>query len=167
MIHAEAATKIQIPAGVLPAEFMMDVVPTLRKIIAKNFDQKHKQHEESNMPQDNFKDYYKILQVDPSADIKIIEKTWKTILSELGVHPDKGGDTEKAKDVNEAHDVLTDPDKRSKYDAIYQEAHRPKHENAEGFKKAKLNLAMSPPRRSRTDRNRAISLESSVPNAES
>src|SRR2546428_13781943 len=43
-------------------------------------------------------------------------------MRELQAHPDLGGDEEKAKVVNEAHRVLSDPDLRTEYDAIRRRA---------------------------------------------
>ncbi len=60
--------------------------------------------------------YYKILQVDPNADSLIIRKAYHIIMSDLKAHPDKGGDEEFAKIINEAYQVLSDDKKRNDYD---------------------------------------------------
>ena len=51
--------------------------------------------------------YYKLLQVDPDADKLVIKSTYYTILNKLHTHPDKGGDEEKTKLINEAYQVLS------------------------------------------------------------
>src|SRR5438445_1256515 len=61
-------------------------------------------------------DYYEVLQVHPTADVAVIKSAYRTIMRELQAHPDLGGDEEKAKVLNEAHRVLTDPDLRTEYD---------------------------------------------------
>jgi curved DNA-binding protein len=65
-----------------------------------------------------YKDYYKILGVDRNAEEKAIKKAFRKLAQEY--HPDKNpGDKEaerKFKEINEAYSVLSDPDKRGKYD---------------------------------------------------
>ena len=67
-----------------------------------------------------FKDYYKILGVDKKADNAEIKKAYRKLAQKY--HPDKTkGDPEaekKFKEVNEAYHVLTDPEKRQKYDNL-------------------------------------------------
>jgi HSP20 family protein len=62
--------------------------------------------------------YYKILQVDPEADKLVIKSTYYTILNKLHIHPDKGGDEEKTKLINEAYQVLSSSELRREYDAF-------------------------------------------------
>ncbi|MCE7986370.1 MAG: J domain-containing protein [Caldilinea sp. CFX5] len=66
----------------------------------------------------DYKDYYKVLGVPRNADEKEIKRAFRKLAQQY--HPDKNpGDAEaerKFKEVNEAHAVLSDPDKRSKYD---------------------------------------------------
>jgi curved DNA-binding protein CbpA len=61
-------------------------------------------------------DYYEILQVHPRASEAMIKKAYRTLMGELGGHPDLGGDEERAKLINEAYRVLSDPDLRRAYD---------------------------------------------------
>lgn len=58
--------------------------------------------------------YYNILGVDSSANIEDIKKKYRE-LAKLH-HPDKGGDPEKFKKINEAYETLGDSDKKIKYD---------------------------------------------------
>lgn len=64
------------------------------------------------------RDYYEILGVDKKADEATIKKAYRALAKKY--HPDMNpGDKEaevKFKEVNEAYDVLSDADKRAKYD---------------------------------------------------
>jgi curved DNA-binding protein len=66
----------------------------------------------------DYKDYYSILGVKKGADEKEIKKAFRKLAQQY--HPDKNpGDKQaeaKFKEINEAYTVLSDPDKRSKYD---------------------------------------------------
>ena len=66
------------------------------------------------------KDYYKILGVAENASADEIRKGYRSLAKKH--HPDaNAGDpasTEKFKEVSEAHGVLSDPDKRRKYDRV-------------------------------------------------
>jgi len=63
--------------------------------------------------------FYKVLEVDKNAS----EKEIKTAYRKLAVkhHPDKGGDQEKFKEITRAYEVLSDSDKRRKYDVSGEE----------------------------------------------
>jgi curved DNA-binding protein len=65
-----------------------------------------------------YKDYYKILGVSRNADEKEIKKAFRKLAQQY--HPDKNPGNQEAerkfKEVNEAYTVLSDADKRSKYD---------------------------------------------------
>jgi curved DNA-binding protein len=67
-----------------------------------------------------YKDYYKILGVDRNAEEKEIKKTYRKLARQY--HPDVNpGDKaaeERFKDINEAYEVLSDPEKRRKYDQL-------------------------------------------------
>jgi molecular chaperone DnaJ len=61
------------------------------------------------------KDYYKTLDVAKDASQEEIKKAYRRLAHQY--HPDKAtGDEAKFKEVNEAYQVLGDPDKRRKYD---------------------------------------------------
>ncbi|MCD6460445.1 DnaJ domain-containing protein [bacterium] len=62
------------------------------------------------------KNFYKILQVDPSAEPAIIKAAYRTLMLQLKKHPDYGGNTDEAKDINMAYQVLKDPIERKEYD---------------------------------------------------
>jgi curved DNA-binding protein len=68
----------------------------------------------------DFKDYYKILGVDKKASMDEIKKAYRKLA--LKYHPDKNPNNkaaeEKFKEINEANDVLSDLEKKKKYDEI-------------------------------------------------
>ncbi len=60
------------------------------------------------------KDYYKTLGIDKKASKDDIKKAFRNLAHKY--HPDKGGDAEKFKEINEAYSVLSDEKKRAQYD---------------------------------------------------
>jgi curved DNA-binding protein len=68
----------------------------------------------------NYKDYYKTLGVSKGASQAEIKKAYRKLASKY--HPDRNRDDASAeakfKEVNEAYEVLGDPDKRQKYDTL-------------------------------------------------
>ncbi len=66
-----------------------------------------------------FRDYYEVLGVDRNADSDDIKKAFRKLARKY--HPDVShdpGSEEKFKEVNEAYEVLGDPEKRKAYDAL-------------------------------------------------
>jgi curved DNA-binding protein len=66
-----------------------------------------------------YKDYYKILGVDKKATTEEIKKAYRKLARKY--HPDVNEDKnaeDKFKEINEANEVLTDPQKRAKYDQL-------------------------------------------------
>src|SRR5882672_8031258 len=64
-----------------------------------------------------FKDYYRILGVDRGADDKTIKSAYRKLARKY--HPDvnKGQDA-RFKEISEAYEVLSDPEKRRRYDTL-------------------------------------------------
>lgn len=66
-----------------------------------------------------YKDYYKVLGVDKKASEKEIQKAFRTLSKKY--HPDvnkEKGAEKKFKELNEAYEVLSDKNKRQKYDTL-------------------------------------------------
>src|SRR4029453_2060430 len=67
-----------------------------------------------------FKDYYAILGVNRSADDKAIKSAYRRLARKY--HPDvaKGKDAagDRFKEISEAYEVLSDPEKRRRYDTL-------------------------------------------------
>jgi len=65
-----------------------------------------------------YKDYYKILGVNKEADQKEIKKAFRRLARKHhpDVNPGDQSSEEKFKEINEAYEVLSDPEKRQKYD---------------------------------------------------
>lgn len=61
-------------------------------------------------------DYYAILGIQSSASTDDIKKAFRK-LAHIH-HPDKGGSEGKFKEINEAYQVLQDPEKKRNYDAM-------------------------------------------------
>jgi molecular chaperone DnaJ len=72
----------------------------------------------SNQSSQNKKDYYKILEVEKNSDAETIKKAFRK--KALQYHPDKNQGNkeseEKFKEINEAYETLSDPEKKSRYD---------------------------------------------------
>lgn len=64
----------------------------------------------------NRRNYYRILQVQPDAPAEVIKASYRTLMQRLRMHPDLGGDHWNASLVNEAYNVLSDPQQRHDYD---------------------------------------------------
>ncbi|MCB2208846.1 MAG: DnaJ domain-containing protein [Bacteroidetes bacterium] len=66
-----------------------------------------------------YKDYYKILGVDKKASVADIKKAYRKLARKYhpDVNPDNAEAEQKFKDINEANEVLSDANKRKKYDA--------------------------------------------------
>jgi curved DNA-binding protein len=82
----------------------------------------------------NFVDYYKILGIDKSATPKDIKNAYRKLARKF--HPDLNPNDKDAKknfqQINEAHEVLSNPEKRKKYDQYGND-----WQHAEEFEKAK------------------------------
>lgn len=84
------------------------------------------------------KDLYNVLGVAKNATVEEIKKAYRKLA--LQYHPDRGGgkDTEaKFKEVNEAYQILSDPQKRQQYDqfgdAAFRQGGRPGGGAGQGF----------------------------------
>ncbi len=68
----------------------------------------------------DFKDYYEILGVPPEAEKKVIKQTYRQLAKKYhpDVNPGNKEAEEKFKKINEAYQVLSDAEKRTKYDEL-------------------------------------------------
>lgn len=66
-----------------------------------------------------FKDYYALLEVEPTADLKTIKTSYRRLARKY--HPDVSTEANaetKFKEMAEAYEVLKDSDKRAEYDNL-------------------------------------------------
>ena len=61
--------------------------------------------------------YYEILGLKPECSQDEVKKAFRKLASVH--HPDKGGDAEKFKEINEAYQTLSDTGKRAQYDVVH------------------------------------------------
>lgn len=69
------------------------------------------------------KNLYSVLGVTKAADTDDIRKAYKALAREH--HPDKGGDPEKFKELSQAHEILSDDQKRRMYDITGSTSEQP------------------------------------------
>src|SRR6478672_8425133 len=88
----------------------------------------------------DFIDYYKILNLDRNATEADIKKAYRKLAREL--HPDLNPNDKEAhkkfQQINEANEVLSDPEKRKKYDAYGEH-----WQHAEQYEQAKQSRSQS------------------------
>lgn len=96
-----------------------------------------------------YTDYYKILGIPKTASEEDVKKAYRKLARKL--HPDLNPNDKEAnkkfQQINEANEVLSDPEKRKKYDQ-YGEQYGEHWENADQFEKARQSGAHSGHRRS-------------------
>jgi len=82
----------------------------------------------------DFKDYYESLGVSPDADEKVIKKAYQKLAKKY--HPDvnPGDKTAEAKfkEISEAYQAISDPEKRRKYDELRQDYQQWKNRGGRG-----------------------------------
>lgn len=70
---------------------------------------------------EDFVDYYELLQLQPGCDIKVIESAYRHLAKMY--HPDheETADLERFTKVIDAYNTLKFPEKRARYDALYEQ----------------------------------------------
>ena len=71
------------------------------------------------MPDKPLPDYYEVLQISPHADGETIERVFRHLAHRY--HPDNrdSGDADRFAELVDAHNVLSNPERRAKYDVSY------------------------------------------------
>lgn len=82
----------------------------------------------------DYKDYYETLEVPKGADEKEIKRSYRRLARKYhpDVNPDNPESERKFKEINEAYEVLGDPEKRKKYDEFGHEWRRYQQTGAPG-----------------------------------
>jgi DnaJ-class molecular chaperone len=81
-----------------------------------------------------YRDYYAILEVPRDADAKTIKSAYRRLARKYhpDVNPDKADAERRFKELNEAHEVLSDPEKRKKYDQFGADWQRHQQPDSDG-----------------------------------
>jgi len=101
-------------------------------------------------------EYYDLLNVPRTASKEEIKKAYKELARKS--HPDKGGDPEKFKKINEAYGVLSDDNLRSRYDRFGKNDEEIPHHFPDFFNMFPFPMNQRPMQQKRTP-NRNMNLE--------
>ena len=73
------------------------------------------------MPEDKAVDYYEVLQVSTSAEPETISRVFRLLAQRF--HPDnqQTGNERRFREILEAHTVLSDPERRARYDILHHQ----------------------------------------------
>ncbi|CAE8741104.1 unnamed protein product, partial [Polarella glacialis] len=102
-------------------------------------------------------DYYQLIGVDRNATLHEIRSKFRVKV--LAEHPDKGGDPKKFQLLNKAYNVLTDQEKRRRYDATGRAEKSAEEEFVEGFGGGRLHFE---PRAKDSDERALVSLQDRI-----
>jgi DnaJ-like protein len=80
---------------------------------------------------DSSKDYYRVLGVSDDASKDDLDRAYRGEARKR--HPDGGGSEEEMKSLNEAHDILSDPETRKAYDATRPSKRDPVYRSSMAF----------------------------------
>lgn len=102
-------------------------------------------------------DYYELIGVDKNATLHEIRSKFRAKV--LAEHPDKGGDAKKFQLLNKAYNILTDQEKRRRYDATGRAEKSAEEEFVEGFGGGRLHFE---PRSKDADDMAVVSLQDRI-----
>lgn len=88
-------------------------------------------------------DHYATLDIPRDADAATVKRAYRKKASKA--HPDKGGSAEQMALVNRAHDVLSDPARRERYDATGSDSDKAPADEAEELLMAAFDSALDQP----------------------
>jgi len=102
-------------------------------------------------------DYYSLIGVDRSATLHEIRSKFRAKV--LAEHPDKGGDPKRFQLLNKAYNILTDQEKRRRYDSTGRAEKSAEEEFVEGFGGGRLHFE---PRAKDADEKAVVSLQDRI-----
>merc|ERR1719247_1098920 len=102
-------------------------------------------------------DFYGILGVEKNATLHEIRSKFRSKV--LAEHPDKGGDPKKFQLLNKAYNVLTDQEKRRRYDSTGRAEKSAEEEFVEGFGGGKMHFE---PRSKDADEKAVVNLQDRI-----
>eukprot|EP00929_Paragymnodinium_shiwhaense_P051289 TRINITY_DN25821_c0_g1_i1.p1 TRINITY_DN25821_c0_g1~~TRINITY_DN25821_c0_g1_i1.p1 ORF type:complete len:841 (+),score=192.67 TRINITY_DN25821_c0_g1_i1:160-2682(+) len=102
-------------------------------------------------------DYYALIGVERGASVQEIRTKFRQRV--LQEHPDKGGDPKKFKQLNKAYNVLSDPEKRKRYDATGSADKTAEEEFVEGFAGGRMHFE---PRAREADAGAVVNLSDRI-----
>jgi hypothetical protein len=73
------------------------------------------------------RNFYQILHIQQDAPMEIVHTSYRALMHVLRMHPDLGGDHEKAAQINKAFATLSNPEARSAYDKALLNERREKN----------------------------------------
>lgn len=87
-------------------------------------------------------DYYEVLQVSPNAEHDTIQRLYRLLAQRF--HPDnqETGDAVRFRTLSEAHQILTDPEKRARYDVHYHQQRQDRWRLVSAGSKAEDDFAL-------------------------
>lgn len=102
-------------------------------------------------------DYYNLIGVDKNATLHEIRSKFRAQV--LATHPDKGGDPKRFQLLNKAYNILTDQEKRRRYDSTGRAEKTAEEEFVEGFGGGRLSFE---PRSKEADEKAVVSLQDRI-----